>query len=152
VVETDKWLDEAAERLPRWIAGVAIVSSLAALVTGHARFAAGFAVGSTAAMLAYRWLHRAVATALDSTESRPARVLMLKFAMRYPLLVIVVVLCYQTGWLPLRGVVAGLFVPAAGAIIEGLVLAGTILLHKYGETAESLAAERTPTSTGITRS
>jgi len=121
-------LDSALARLPRWMWGVAILSALAALVAGQARFAVGFAAGATAAILAYHWLHRAVAAALDSTEARPARTLMLKFAMRYPMLVLTVILCYQTGWLSLRGVIAGLFVPAAGALIEGTVLAGGILL------------------------
>ena len=120
-------LDSAAARLPGWMAGVALASTLAALATGHGRFAAGFAVGSTAAILAYRWLHRAVAIALDSTGPRPARALMVKFAMRYPLLVVVVVLCYQTGWLPLPGVIAGLFVPAAGALIGCMTLLGRML-------------------------
>jgi hypothetical protein len=123
----DNGFESAAARLARWMAGVALASTLAALVTGHGRFAAGFAVGSTAAILAYRWLHRAVALALDSTGTRPARALMVKFAMRYPLLVVVVVLCYQTGWLPLEGVVSGLFVPAAGALMGCTMLLGRML-------------------------
>ena len=123
----DAWIESAPARLPRWMAAAAVVSILTALVTAHPRFASGFAVGSTVSILAYRWLHRAVSAALDSTAPRPARVLMLKFAMRYPLLILVVVLCFQTGWLPLRGVIAGLFVPAAGVLIECVVLAARIL-------------------------
>jgi ATP synthase I chain len=137
----DKWLDSAAARLPRWMAGVALVSALAALVSGHVRFAAGFALGSAVAILAYQWLHRAVAAALDSTESRPARTLMLKFAMRYPLLILVTILCYQSGWLSLRGMILGLFVPAAGALLEGLTLAGSILRNGWSRNPETIPAD-----------
>jgi hypothetical protein len=133
-------LDSAVARLPRWMWGVAILSVLSALGAGRPRFAAGFAVGSAAAILAYHWLHRAVAAALDSTEARPARTLMVKFAMRYPLLVLTVILCYQAGWLSVRGVVAGLFVPATGALIEGVILGGSILMA--GKGAELVRTQR----------
>jgi hypothetical protein len=136
----DNEFDLAAGRLPGYMTGVAIASSLAAAATGHIRFAAGFVVGATAAILAYRWLHRAVAAALDSAEARPARTLMLKFAMRYPLLIMVAVLCYQTGWLRLQGVITGLFVPAAGALIGCVVVAAKMIRRGWTRPEQALPA------------
>ena len=126
--EAAKWgLDSALGRLPRWMAAVAIAGGLLLLASGRAHSAAGFSLGALAAILAYAWLHQAVATALRTTDGQTPRGTLLKFAMRYPLLIVVVVLFYQTGWLPLGAVIAGLFVPLAGALIEcGIFLAGSL--------------------------
>lgn len=111
-----------------------MAGALVALGSGHLRFAAGFAVGSGVAILAYWWLQQAVATALDSGDRRLPRGTMVRFAMRYPLLVIMLAVIYRTGSLSLRGVIAGLFVPLAGALIECLIfLARAVFGHGTSE-------------------
>lgn len=117
-------MDAAAARLPRWMAGASVAGALVALLGGHLRWAAGFAAGSGAAILAYWWLQQVVATALDAGEGRPPRGTMIKFAMRYPLLIILLGVVYKTAFLSLRGVVAGLFVPLTGVLIECLIFLG----------------------------
>lgn len=115
--------DTAARRLPRWMAGVALAATLTTVALGHGRFGAGLAVGSAAAIMAYWWLHRALDAALNSGQTRLTQGAVLRLAARYPLLLGVVALFYRTGWLPPRAVMAGLFVPLAGALIEcGLLM------------------------------
>lgn len=52
---------------------------------------------------------------------------MAKLLIRYPLFVGVVLFFYLTGWLSLSAVIAGLFVPLAGALVECVVLVGSAL-------------------------
>jgi ATP synthase I chain len=120
-------LDSAAERLPRWMVGVSLAGMLTALASGHARWALGFGVGSCVAILAYRWLHRAVAAALNASNGPVPGGTMTKLFIRYPLLLGVVAFFDWTGWLSLSAVITGLFVPLAGALIECLVLVGSSL-------------------------
>lgn len=133
-------LDKAAERLPAWMGAVAVAGTLAALADGHSEWAAGFAVGSVTAILAYWWLHRAVAAALAPGDGRPAGGTMTKLVIRYPLAFGVIALFYFTGWLPLGAVIAGLFVPLAGALVECVVLAVSLIRAP----AEPVEAELTP--------
>jgi hypothetical protein len=125
---SESLLDSAASRLPRWMAGVSVGGTLAALLSGHTRWAGGFALGASIAMLAYRWLHQAVAVALDGGSSRPPSGTMTKLFLRYPLALGVVAFFYWTGWLSLSGVITGLFVPLAGALVECLTLVGRSLV------------------------
>lgn len=127
---SESLLDSAAARLPRWMAAVSIAGTLAALVSGHSLWTGGFALGAGIAMLAYRWLHQAVAAALDAGSSRPPSGTMTKLLLRYPLALGVVALFYFTGWLSLSGVITGLFVPLAGALIECLFVIGSSCLHR----------------------
>ena len=124
---SESLLDSAAARLPRWMVAVTVGGMLTALASGHARWALGFGAGSCVAILAYRWLHRAVAAALDTGGGRPPSGTMTKLFIRYPLLLGVVAFFYFTGWLSLSAVITGLFVPLAGALIECLVLVGSAL-------------------------
>ena len=119
--------DTAAERLPLWMMAVALAASLAGAVLGGARFGAGLAAGSAAAVIGYRWLHQALDSALRSGRPRLPMSATLKLAARYPLLLGVVALFYRTGWLPPRAVMAGLFVPLAGALVECALLAAEAL-------------------------
>jgi len=122
---SERRLDSAAQRLPRWMVGVSVAGMLAALMSGHARWALAFGAGSCVAILAYRWLHRAVAAALDASNGPVPSGTMTKLFIRYPLLLGVVAFFYWTGWLSLSAVISGLFVPLAGALIECLVLVGS---------------------------
>lgn len=126
-METAQTLDGAEARLPRWMAAAAAVVAGASLAMGHARFAGGFALGSLVSILGYSWLHQAVAQALSLGRTRVPKGLVLKFAIRYPLLLGVVFLFYRTGWLSFDAVLAGLMVPVAGAMLECFYQVGEAL-------------------------
>ena len=121
--ETIRGLDPARgeARLPRWMTAVGAVAIITLLASGHARVAAGFALGAAVAILNYRWLHQAVATLLGAAEPRVPRRVILKFAVRYPLAFAGVYLFYRTGWLPFGAVMAGLFVPVAAVLVEAVI-------------------------------
>jgi ATP synthase I chain len=131
-------LAQAEARLPRWMAVSAAVVFLAALVAGHARFAAGFALGAAVAILGYTWLHQAVAVALNAGErgQRVPGTMVAKLVVRYPLAFGAVYFFYRTGWLPFDGVLVGLFVPVAGALLECLFQVGQAFREGQGPAVE----------------
>ena len=129
--ETSEAMDlaQAEARLPRWMAACTVVVATLILAFGHVRFALGFAVGAFLAVLGYYWLHEVIEALMASNQSKPSRRVIAKFVVRYPLMFGVVFLFYKTGWLPTAAILAGLFVPAAGAMIEGAVQAAQALRH-----------------------
>jgi ATP synthase I subunit len=118
-------LTRAEARLPRWMAACAVVGVVAALAAGGVRPAAAFALGAALAVLNYRWLHQAVETIFGEDHTRVPRGVVAKFAVRYPLAFAAVYLFYRTGWLPFGAILAGLFVPVVGAIIEAVTQLAT---------------------------
>ena len=108
-------------RLPRWMMALALVGGLASLLTGHVQMAAGFVLGAALAILNYFWLHQVVVALMTAQESRPSKWVFAKFLIRYPLAFAGVWLFYRTGWLPFVAILAGLFVPLAGVLIEGVI-------------------------------
>jgi ATP synthase I subunit len=126
-METTQPLDRAEARLPRWMAAAAALVAGAALAMGHARFAGGFALGSLVSILGYSWLHQAIERALTFNQGRLPKGLVVKFAVRYPLLLGAVFLFYRTGWLPFNAALAGLMVPVAGAMLECFYQVGEAL-------------------------
>ncbi|HEV2176716.1 MAG TPA: ATP synthase subunit I [Terriglobia bacterium] len=125
-------LAKAEARLPRWMALCAVGAFVAALSTGRFRFAGGFALGAALAVVAYRWLHQGIAAALGAGEGsgRVPRSMVFKLVIRYPLAFGVVYLFYETRWLSFEGVIAGLFVPVAGVLIECLFQMGGAILNR----------------------
>lgn len=111
----------AEARLPRWMALVALAGTLVALLGGGVRHAGGFALGAALAILGYLWLHGAVESLLANRPQRLAWHVVTRFWLRYPLVFVVIYLFYRTGWLPLAAVLAGLFVPVAGACVEAFI-------------------------------
>jgi hypothetical protein len=122
-------LARAEARLPRWMVACATLGVLTALLKEGARFAAGFALGAGLAIMAFCWLHRAVEALMSAGNSRVPKWVVGKFLMRYPLAFATVLIFYRTGWLPFMGILAGFFVPVAGAMIEGAVQLGEGLRH-----------------------
>jgi len=125
-------LAKAEARLPRWMALCAVVTFVAVLAAGRFRFAGGFALGAALAVLAYRWLHQAVAAALSAGEGsgRVPKTMVFKLVIRYPLAFGAVYLFYRTRLLPFEGVIAGLFVPVAGVLMECLFQLGGVILSR----------------------
>ncbi len=113
-------LGRAEARLPRWMMAWAFVGTLAALLSGQARVAAGFALGAAVAILNYYWLHQAVETLFSLSRPVVPKRVVLKFSVRYPLAFAGVYVFYRTGWLPFMAVLAGLFVPVGGVLIEAV--------------------------------
>jgi hypothetical protein len=120
---SDRTIDlaRAEARLPRWMLGLGAAGMLAASVIEGPRFAAGLALGAALAILNYYWLHEAISTLLAGGEARVPRLVVAKFALRYPLAIAGLYLLYKTGWLPFAAILAGLFVPVAGVLMEAVV-------------------------------
>ncbi len=114
-------LARAEARLPRWMLGVAVAGVLATLFTGSPQAALAFVVGSGVAILNYYWLHQAVVTFVNAGSARLPRFAVAKFTVRFPLAFAGVFLFYKTGWLPAGPILAGLFVPVVGVLLEALV-------------------------------
>ena len=114
-------ISQAEARLPRWMMALAGVTAVAALVAGHPQFAAGFVLGAGLALVNYFWLHQAVEHLMEAGTQRLPRVLIAKFLLRYPLVIGGAYLVYRTGWFSLPGLLAGLFIPVGGILLESLV-------------------------------
>ena len=102
--------------------GLACAVTMGILLFGHARFSAGFALGSALAILSYFWLHQIVEALMSAGQTRPPKRVLAKVFVRYPLAFAAVYLFYRTGWLPATAIVAGLFVPVGGVVIESALL------------------------------
>lgn len=94
--------------------------TLAALLSGQARVAVGFALGAALAVLNYFWLHQAIESLFSAHHARIPRLVVMKIVVRSPLAFAGIYLFYRTGWLPFAAIVAGLFVPVAGILVEAL--------------------------------
>lgn len=94
---------------------------LAIVALGKPQAALAFAVGAGIATLNYFWLRQAVETLFDAGHTRVPRRVLLKFSVRHPLALVGVYWFYKTGWLPAGPILAGLFVPAAGVVLEGIM-------------------------------
>jgi hypothetical protein len=126
-------IDSTLARLPRWIASVSAAAVIASLLAGQVRFAAGLALGCGVALVGYWWLHRGIRAAFDSGNARAPLGVFIRLALRYPLAIGAVLLFDRTGWLPARAVMAGLFAPLAGVLIECSVLAVQSLRGRRGK-------------------
>lgn len=111
------------------MAGFAAAGMLVSLLSGHLPVAAGFGLGAAIAILGYSWLHKAVVGLMDAGRTRPSRITLGKLLIRYPLAVLVIFVFYRENWLPFEAVLAGLFVPMAGALAESVFQIGLALLH-----------------------
>jgi hypothetical protein len=119
--ETIPELARAEARLPWWMAGCTVLGTLGALVGAGMWFAVGVAFGGALAILNYYWLHQIVAALVATGHPRLRTLVVLKFAVRFPLAFAAIYLFYRTGWLPFTAVLAGLFLPCVGVLIECVV-------------------------------
>lgn len=100
---------------------LAALTTVAALLAGQPRFAAGFVLGAGLALVNYFWLHQAVEHLMAAGTERLPRLLIAKFLLRYPLVIGGVYLLYRTGWVSLPGFLLGLFVPVGGVLLESVI-------------------------------
>jgi len=140
--ETDTTdLQRAEARLPRVMAALGAVGTLAFLLAARPRFAAAFALGAALALLNYLWLHHIVEALVNAGRVRPSKAALAKVVVRYPLMFAALYVFYKTGWLPFTAVLAGLFVPVAAVILEALLL----LRHSIADKGDGAREERTDT-------
>ncbi len=120
-------LERADVGLLQWMGGIAGLAMFVLLVLGWASMAGAFAVGAGISILGYHWLAQAVKAALNAGEQGIPKGILRNLVLRYPVAFGTVLLFYETHWLPFTGVLAGLFVPFAGALAESLVLLGRLI-------------------------
>ena len=118
-------LARAEARLPRWMALCGVVALIVMLLYRQGMIAVGFSLGAALGILNYYWLHEAVAALSNAGQARIPKLLVVKFLIRYPLACGVVILFFKTRWLPPMAILAGLFVPVAGLLIEAIVQIGS---------------------------
>jgi ATP synthase I chain len=124
-------LEGAEARLPRWMGAIAGLGVLVFLALGRGLMAGAFALGAGISILGYLWLAQAVKAALNASEKGVPRRVLLNLVLRYPLAFGAVLIFYETHWLPFTGVLAGLFVPFAGALLESLNLLRRLIRTEY---------------------
>ncbi len=99
---------------------VACLGTLAILFAGNLRNSIGFGLGAGLAILNYRWLHDVIESLFDRSHARVPPMVIAKFGIRYPLAIATVLVFYKTGWLPFVSILAGLFVPVCGVLVEAV--------------------------------
>ena len=124
-------LEGAEARLPRWMGAIAGLGILVFLALGRVLMAGAFAVGAGISILGYLWLAQAVKAALNASEQRVPRRVLVNLVLRYPVAFGAVLLFYETHWLPFIGVLGGLFVPFAGTLVESLNLLRRLIRTEY---------------------
>jgi hypothetical protein len=117
-------LARAEARLPRWMVLCGVVALLVMLLYRQVMIAVGFSLGAALGILNYYWLHEAVGALSMAGQARIPKLLVAKFLIRYPLAFGVVIFFFKTRWLPPMAILAGLFVPVAGLLIEAIVQIG----------------------------
>jgi hypothetical protein len=123
-------LARAEARMPRWMALCGLLALLAILVCRQFTIALGFALGAALGILNYYWLHEAVETLVRAGESRIPKLVVAKFLIRYPLAFGLVFFFFKTEWLPPMAILAGLFVPLAGVLVEAIIQLGNGLVSR----------------------
>jgi len=123
-------LARAEARLPRWMILCGFLALTFILLCGHFTMALGFALGALLGILNYYWLRDAVQVLANAGQSRVPKLLVAKFLIRYPLAFGLIIFFFKTGWLPPMAILAGLFVPVAGLLIEAVVQIGDGLVSR----------------------
>ena len=124
-------LARAEGRMPRWMILCALLALVIILLYGQFTMAMGFALGAGLGILNYYWLHEAVEALANAGQSRVPKLLVAKFLLRYPLAFGLVFFFFKTGWLPPMAILAGLFVPVVGLLIEAIIQLGNGLVSRH---------------------
>ena len=124
-------LARAEARIPRWMTLCSFLAMIVILCCRRFAMALGFALGAALGILNYYWLHEAVEALAKAGLSRVPKSLVAKFLIRYPLAFGLVIFFFKTGWLPSMSILAGLFVPVAGILIEAIVQLADGLVSRH---------------------
>jgi hypothetical protein len=120
----------AEARLPRWMMLCGFLALVVILLCRQFMMAIGFGLGAALGILNYYWLHEAVEALVTAGQTRVPKLLVAKLLIRYPLAFGLLILFFKTGWLPPMSILAGLFVPVAGLLIEAIVQIGDGLVSR----------------------
>jgi hypothetical protein len=116
--------------MPRWMMLCGLLALMVILVSRHFTVALAFALGAALGILNYYWLHEAVQALMRAGQSRIPKSVVAKFLIRYPLAFGLLFVFFKTGWLPPMAILAGLFVPVAGVLIEAVIQLGEGLVSR----------------------
>lgn len=111
-------LAQSEARLPRWMVLIAAAGTSGLFIMGRGTSGLGFAIGAFFGILNYYWLHESVEALASAGMIRPPTRVLVKFLVRYPLVIAALYLFYRTRWLPFMAIISGLFVPAGGVLVE----------------------------------
>ena len=123
-------LARAEARLPRWMVLCGVAALIVMLLYRQVMIAVGFSLGGALGILNYFWLREAVVALSNAGQTRIPKLLAAKFLLRYPLAFGLVIFFFKTRWLPPMAILAGLFVPVAGLLIEAIVQIGDGLVSR----------------------
>jgi uncharacterized membrane protein YdcZ (DUF606 family) len=123
-------LARAEARMPRWMTLCGFLALIVIILCRQFAIAIGFTLGAALGILNYYWLHEAVEALVRAGQSRIPKSVVAKFLIRYPLAFGLVFVFFKTGWLPSMAILAGLFVPVAGVLIEAIVQLGNGLVSR----------------------
>jgi hypothetical protein len=111
-------LARSEARLFRWMVLITTAGMAGLFITGRGRAGLGFAIGAFFGVLNYNWLRQSVEALGNAATIRPPKRVIVKFAVRYPLVIAALYLLYRTRWLPFMVIIYGLLVPAGAIVIE----------------------------------
>ena len=121
---TESFSAGALDRIRRNMIVLVVLCLIAAWVRFGWRVAGGFALGSVIAFLNFHWLKRVVTALVDkvaeSGQAQSSAGVVMRFLLRYLLMGIAAYVILSVSPASLNGLFAGLFVPVAAIICEGL--------------------------------
>jgi len=123
-------LARAEARMPRWMMLCGLLAVIVILLYRQLIMALGFALGAALGILNFYWLRKAVEVLAQAGQSRIPKSVVAKFLVRYPLAFGLVLVFFKTRWLPPMAILAGLFVPVAGVLIEAVIQLGEGLVSR----------------------
>ena len=117
-------------RMLRWMIALAALAIIALLATGRFQVTLAFAIGAALGALNFHWLWQTGRILMESQTARVPRMTIFLIILRYPLSFAgLFILCY-TRWLNPLPVIAGLFVPSGGVLLESLLMVREDLRRK----------------------
>jgi hypothetical protein len=111
-------LARSEARLSRWMVLIAVAGMAGLFISGRGKAGLGFAIGAFFGLLNYNWLRQSVEALGNAATVRPPKRMIVKFAVRYPLVIVALYCLYRTRWLPFMVIIYGLLVPAGAILIE----------------------------------
>ena len=123
-------LARAEARMPRWMMLCGLLAVIVILLYRQLSMALGFALGAALGILNFYWLRKAVEVLAQAGQSRIPKSVVAEFLLRYPVAFGLVLVFFKTRWLPPMAILAGLFVPVAGVLIEAVIQLGEGLVSR----------------------
>lgn len=121
---TESFSAGALDRIRRNMIVLVVLCLVAAWVRFGWRVAGGFALGSIIAFLNFHWLKRVVTALVDKVaetgQAQSSAGVVMRFLLRYLLMGVAAYVILSVSPASLNGLFAGLFVPVAAIICEGL--------------------------------